>query len=290
MTKLYDLSTVKSLISFSGSDAESFLQGQTTCDVASLTSGNSVFGALCNPKGRAISLFHLFKVNDTIYMLINSGLSKAIIKRLKMFVFRSDVQIADQSDNYAILGAESHGQEGTLSSLKPLASFKLNDGAELIHVILNANACQQAILNNDLSLEQDLTGWKQLNTFECFPELTTDTSELFIPQMLNLDLLDGINFQKGCYTGQEVIARLHYKGSVKKRLVAFQSANPFKPGENIHLPGDTNSIGTILSSTEAKPSEFSGLVVLKIDVIKSQKLTLNDDRVLLIQLPKYELG
>ncbi|MEO1888382.1 MAG: folate-binding protein [Cycloclasticus sp.] len=289
MTKLYDLSTVKSLISFSGSDAESFLQGQTTCDVASLKPGSSIFGALCNPKGRAISLFHLFKVDDTIYMLINTELAEAVIKRLKMFVFRSDVQITDQSDNYATLGTESHVQEDALSALEPFSLFKLNTGVELVHVILSADTYQQAVTNNDLSLERDLTGWYQLNTTECFPELTADTSELFIPQMLNLDLLDGINFQKGCYTGQEVIARLHYKGSVKKRLVRFQSSSVFKPGENIHLPNDTNSVGTILSCTEAKTAEFSGLVILKVGAIDEHQLKLNDKRQLLIQLPKYTL-
>ncbi len=289
MTKLYDLSSVKSLISFSGNDAEAFLQGQTTCDVASLKSGNSVFGALCNPKGRAISLFHLFKVDDIIYMSINTELTETIIKRLKMFVFRSDVHITDQSNNYVTLGTESHAQESALLSLKPFAIYKLNADIELTHIILNANTYQQAITKNDLSLEQNLTGWHELNTAECFPEVTADTSELFIPQMLNLDLLDGINFQKGCYTGQEVIARLHYKGSVKKRLVGFQSTDAFKPGENIHLPDYANSIGTIFSCTEAKTAEFSGLVVLKVDVIDEHKLNLNDKRQLLIQPPKYTL-
>ena len=289
MTKLYDPSTIKSLISFSGNDAESFLQGQTTCDVASLTSGNSIFGALCNPKGRAISLFHLFKVDDIIYMLINTELAEAIIKRLKMFVFRSDVQITDQSDNFATLGTESHGQEGVLSTLEPFALFKLNADIELVLIILKADSYQQAVTNNDLALEHDLTGWYQLITVECFPELTADISELFIPQMLNMDALEGISFQKGCYTGQEVIARLHYKGNVKKRLTGFKSSDPFKPGENIHLPEDTNSIGTILSCTQAKTAEFSGLAVLKVDTIKPQELTLNDNRTLLIQPPKYNL-
>lgn len=286
MAKLYNLSNVKSLISFSGTDAESFLQGQSTCDVSSLRQHDSVFGALCNPKGRAICLFHLVKIDGDIHMLVNTELANSVIKRLKMYVFRSDVKITNQSDAYSILGTATHDK---LSHLKPLALFKLNSSIELTHVIINSDTCKQAVANNEISLENDLMGWSQHNTTECFPDITVDTSELFIPQMLNLDLLDGINFQKGCYTGQEIIARLHYKGSVKKRLAKFQSTNAFKPGENIHLPGDANSIGTILSCTENKALDFSGLVVLNVNAIAEHQITLNDERQLLIQPPKYKI-
>jgi len=265
------------------------LQGQTTCDVASLKPGNSIFGALCNAKGRAISLFHLFKVGSVIYMLINTELADALSKRLKMFVFRSDVQITNISNSYKILGSASHPQEIVLAKLNPLAICKLHSTSDISLIVIETETNQKNLINKELKLDGNLTDWNLLNSTECFPEITADTSELFIPQMLNLDLLNGINFQKGCYTGQEVIARLHYKGSVKKRLVGFQSADPFKPGENIHLPEDANSIGTILSCTQVKCAEFSGLVVLKVDAIKPQELTLNDNRKLLIHPPKYSI-
>jgi folate-binding protein YgfZ len=289
MNKLHDLSRIKSLIAFSGSDAESFLQGQTTCDVACLNAGNSVFGALCNPKGRVISLFHLFKVDGIIYMLVNTEWVDRLIKRLKMFVFRSDVQITNVSNTYVVLGSQVAISDNTRKDLQTIASVTLGDDLNLMMFIISVDTHQLISADSNYTLNSNRAHWDQLMAAECFPDITLNTSELFIPQMINLELLEGISFQKGCYTGQEVVARLHYKGSVKKRLVIYQSDKLFECGENIYLPNNQNSIGTVLNSIADTDSNFSGLIVLKTDYIQQHELILQDDTKLSIRLPKYGL-
>jgi len=287
---LYDLANDKDIISFSGTDASTFLQGQTTCDVLRLDHSDSLLGALCNPKGRVIALFYLFKLEKTYYMVLSSDMSSAVIKRLKMFVFRSDVNIEDVSNDYKVLGVNQPLPEATSVLLTPLAYIKFQPDDELALLIVPTNRYATSKNDPSISINSNAKDWQVLLINACIPEITDNTSELFIPQMLNLDILDGISFQKGCYTGQEVVARMHYKGSVKRRLVGFHSEQNHTSGENIHYVDDTNSIGTILSSVSTNDDGSTGLVVLKTSYIKSNKLQLNDKNQLTIQTPAYDLG
>lgn len=286
---LYNLSNDKSIISFSGTDAGSFLQGQITGDVLSLNDANSLFSAVCNPKGRVISLFHLYKRDKTYYMVLSSDLSSTIVKRLKMFVFRSDVNIEDVSIAYRVLGVNQALPETTSTLLTPLAYIKYQADAELALVIIPAERYATLKTEPSVKVSDKIDDWQKLLVSACIPEITDKTSELFIPQMLNLDVLDGISFQKGCYTGQEVVARMHYKGSVKRRLVGFHSEKNYASGENIHCANDANSIGTILNCTPTMEHKYCGLIVLKTSYIENTTLLLSDNNTLTVQSPKYNL-
>ncbi len=287
---LFDLSDNKKILTLSGADAGAFLQGQTTCDVLALNETDSVFGALCNPKGRAISLFHLFKREETYYMVLPAGLFPSVIKRLKMFVFRSDVQINDASENFIVLGINELISNSTQLSLKPLTHIKQGFVDNLALLVVPADS--YPILNSDNSLASintQFNDWQALLIDAGIPEITEDTSELFIPQMLNLDLLSGISFEKGCYTGQEVIARMHYKGTVKRRLVSFNSNNLYSSGESIYSIDDTNSMGTVLNCIPSTNNEYIGLIVLKTASIKNAELLLKNNSKLTVRTPKYNL-
>jgi len=286
---LYDLSKSKNIISFSGSDAGSFLQGQTTCDVLSLNDSDSLFGALCNPKGRVIALFHLFKRDEIYYMVLASDMASIITKRLKMFVFRSNVNIEDASNDYKIVGINESLQQEVATLLTPLAHIKYQSGSELGLVIIPENKYTTVKVDSSIKVNSNATDWQILLINRCIPETTNHTSELFIPQMLNLDLLEGISLQKGCYTGQEVVARMHYKGTVKRRLVSFESEQEHTSGENIHCVDDTNSVGTVLSAVNTKNGTSTGLLVLKTSYIQAGEIQLDDKSKLTIQTPKYEL-
>ena len=287
---LFDLSDNKKVLTLSGADAAVFLQGQTSCDVLSLNETNSLFGALCNPKGRAISLFHLFKREETYYMVLPSDLFVAIIKRLKMFVFRSDVQVNDVSDSFNVLGINEPLDDSAQLLLKPLAYIKQGFIDNLALLVVSTD--YYSILNSDHSLASinvQYDDWQALLIQACIPEITADMSELFIPQMLNLDALGGINFQKGCYTGQEVIARMHYKGTVKRRLVAFNSNHPYSCADSIYAIDDTNSIGTVVHCIPSSNDQYIGLIVLKTSFINSTEIVLENSQKLTVRLPKYKL-
>lgn len=284
MTTLYDLTNQKSIIAFSGTDAATFLQGQTTCDVLSLKPNANTFGAICNPKGRAIILFHLLKMEDSYYMVLSSDMRESIIKRLKMFVFRSKVTIEDLSSHYSIWGTNSPKP----NSIEALATIKYPESNNLAMLLLSSANLKELKDSADIVMTSDCTKWQQLLVTACIPDITSKVSELFIPQMLNLDALDGINFQKGCYTGQEIIARMHYKGTVKKRLVAYHSTAAHTASEEIYTAEDTSSVGTILNCIPSTADSYTGLLVLKVTHIKEQ-LTLKNNTVLSILKSPYTL-
>ena len=280
----YNLQNKKNIISFAGADAASFLQGQTTCDVLSLDETNSVFGALCNPKGRVISLFHLVKRNDIFYMTLPSDLCADIIKRLKMFVFRSKVSIDDVTHQFIILGVnETYTEE----LANPLAYIRYIENDDLALLLIQNKSIEE--LCSSIVISSNNNDWENLLISACIPEITAETSEQFIPQMLNLDALKGISFQKGCYTGQEVVARMHYKGSVKRRLISYRSASPFVTGEQLFTDDDANSIGTILNSVSLDNLTHTGLAVLKVSFTNNKELLLKKSIAIIIQHPKYEL-
>jgi len=277
---IYDLNNNKSIIAFSGADAGTFLQGQTTCDVLSLDEKNNIFGAICNPKGRAIILFHLFKVEDCYYMVLSKDMAESTIKRLKMFVFRSKVVIEDVSSEYHICGLNTPD----ISNTTPLAHIKFQANRDLGMLVLPQDAFNKL---DAAAISTNYIEWQQLLTSECIPDINSSTTELFIPQMLNLDALNGINFQKGCYTGQEIIARMHYKGTVKRRLVSYQTSEALTDGEEVYTAEDTSSIGTVLASCAVNENTHVGLLVLKTSHI-NESIMLKNGVELSITKPPYK--
>jgi folate-binding protein YgfZ len=289
MCTLFDLSSRKSIISFSGSDAKIFLQGQTTCDVASVTEENSVFGSMCNHKGRVICLFHLCIKDNIYYMILNEELQSPVIKKLAMFKFRSAVEINDVSNEFSVLGVTDELPTTLIQTLNIVAQVSYALNSSIAMIIVRTKTLQMTQEKQPIKLSSLLNEWDIALTKECFPEITAATSELFIPQMLNLELLGGISFQKGCYTGQEIIARLHYKGSVKKRLVIYRSNVQSTLGEDIYTKDDPNSLGTIISCVADGDSTYTGLIVLKVDAISMGEIIPQENKALLIQRPKYSL-
>ncbi|MDX2426639.1 MAG: folate-binding protein [Cycloclasticus sp.] len=286
---LYDLNTSTSIISFSGVDAAQFLQGQVTCDVLALNHTGSAFGALCNPKGRVITLFRVCKLEETFYLLLPKEMSENVIKRLKMFVFRSKVQIEDVSDQYAVIGMSESLQNKQLEPLTPLAQIRLSDNDDLNLFITTLENYQQIIKNPTVTLNSNPDDWQQLMITACIPEIGPISSEKFVPQVINLDLLHALNFKKGCYTGQEIVARMHYKGTIKRRLVIYHSTDERAAGEELFILDDANSIGTILNCIVSDKGGYTGLVVLKTPAIDNETLALKNGDALIIVRPHYDL-
>jgi folate-binding protein YgfZ len=246
--QLFDLSS-SGLIAISGADSQTFLQGQVTNDIKLLAQG-AQFNGYCTPKGRMLALFFTVMIDDVIYLQCPRDLIPDLVKRLRMYVLRSKVLVEDASERMLALGLASDTLAATLTALPatPYQQAQTENGT-LIR-LADAGAQQRALCI--VSSEQATTSWQSLSaTFTPtssaqwealeiqagIPQVYAATKEQFVPQMVNLDALNGINFKKGCYTGQEIVARTHYLGKVKRRaMLAHLSAGTQMPqaGDSLH--------------------------------------------------------
>lgn len=243
-----------SLLKFTGADAPAFLQGQLTNDINKLDS-NWQYSGYCSPKGRLLALFMLWKHNDELYGLLPSSLVEATSKRLRMYVMRSKVTI-EVIDNIHI--------SYSLTSTKQRFECKHSDNEIVLgfgqrDLLLNLNSNQT---NNTVDQK-----WLSLNIKDGLPEITDKSAELFVPQMINLDLLGGIDFKKGCYTGQEIVARMHYLGKLKQRMF----------------------ICTLNRQADDKPllTDFTGLKVMSADKNAGHILCNQDNQALAVLRTEY---
>ena len=220
------------LLQLQGADSVSFLQGQVTNDVRLLDGTNAHYTGYCNPKGRLLALFLGFSHQGHLHLQLPRALIEPIMKRLKMFVMRSKVDLQDVSDSIikvGINGPQAPALLQKLFSALPQNEYDLVslENGTLIKLpglapryeLLTSPDKAQAIWN---TLKQHAapvgsSAWDWLEIQAGIPEVNLQTQEAFVPQMLNLDALQAINYKKGCYTGQEIVARTHYLGKVKRR-------------------------------------------------------------------------
>lgn len=279
---LCDLSHL-GLLEISGEDAVTFLQGQVTNDVKQLNGSNAHYTGYCNPKGRLLALFLAFSHNNHLHLQLPSSLLEPISKRLKMYVMRSKVSIIDTTESIFKLGLNGPEATQILSQLIP--SLPANDyeliSTELATVLKLPSIDNQARYEiftdaehinsiwNSLSGKCQLVGkacWDYLETNAGIPEIVPNTQEQFVPQMINLDILNGINFKKGCYTGQEIVARTHYLGSVKRRtFLASIASNQIPSAGDKIFDANKNEVGQIVRVAPNTKSGVDALIELRIE-------------------------
>lgn len=213
---LYDLSAF-GILKISGPDAKKLLQGQCTCNLDEIHPGKGVMGAHCNPQGRVISLFYLFLLNDTYYLVMPKSMLEIAANALKKYALFYKVVI-EQTDEIKTIGLHSE----TLS-VENSASFYLQDGRALL--LVPQDKLQQ--LNDALML--DNTAWRAADIENLVPAIYPETSGKFLPHEIDLPKLHAVSFEKGCYTGQEIIARMHYRGKLKTHLFKATLENDTLP-------------------------------------------------------------
>jgi hypothetical protein len=285
---LADLSHL-GLLAVTGEDAATFLQGQLTNDVRLLDGSNSQYAGYCTAKGRLLATLMLWKHADTYYLQLNGAIAPAIMKRLSMFILRSKVKIssADQSNSGQIrFGIAGNGASTMLAEIFPDIPRQphqiiFHDDTTLLRLpgiaprfeIIAPSVAAPALWEK---LSQKLkpigtSRWEWLDIRAGIPQVTAATQEAFVPQMLNLDLLDGINFKKGCYTGQEIVARTHYLGKVKRRaqLAHIDSQQIPQAGEDVFGSGTTEPVGKIVNVAAAPTGGFDLLVEIRMEVIEA---------------------
>ncbi|MGR9117189.1 MAG: CAF17-like 4Fe-4S cluster assembly/insertion protein YgfZ [Gammaproteobacteria bacterium] len=276
------------ILTVSGKDAAQFLQGQITCNINEVTKSKASFGAFCTAKGRAITTFLLIRLNDTTFALIlPSALLETVTKKLQMYILRSDVTLTDSSDSFCLIGlcvsadyndlelpTENFGTRTTDGYLVKLPSAS----PRFLMLTDHQSAIDQwsRLTGEDRFQPQDSARWRYLDILDGIPWLTPETTEEFIPQMLNLDKLGGVSFNKGCYTGQEIIARTHYLGTSKRELYLAESDTSPAPAPNTGIINPAGQpVGKVLQAETAIMGSKM-LIVLPTELSASENLCLNN--------------
>lgn len=239
----------RGLIRVTGEDAESFLQGQLTQDMALVKKGQSLLAAHCNPKGRILSLFRCYFWQNQFFLDHPAALEAPALKRLTMYKLRAKVSLECASSlvsrtalwgntmRFALQerGWEVSDQPGSTTELaEGLLSCLSKDRWVLLSSASYAEALRAQLTKITPKSDQ---GWQLTSVCAGEPEVLPLTVDTWIPQMLNLDQLQGVSFKKGCYTGQEIVARAHFLGRVKRRmrLFAYEGDLHPEPGQIIHF-------------------------------------------------------
>jgi folate-binding protein YgfZ len=231
------------IVTVAGPDRQAFLQGQLTQDVGRASDRSTAFAGWADAKGRLLWAGHLFTRNEAFCLLVPAELADAVVKRLRMFVLRAKAEVAvTDLVTVGVLG-KTPMHAGLPSGWQDL-EVALDPGRRLL-VGVAADAAEVPTSLAPACASPD--GWRLLDIRAGFPEVTTATSGAFVPQMVNLDLLDGISFTKGCYTGQEIVARTKYRGRVRRRMLRFALAGAVPvAGEAVYA--ERGVVGKIVSA------------------------------------------
>jgi len=280
------------VLAVSGDDRHDFLHSQFINDLNLIETSSAQLSAWCNPKGQVITNFIIINTGISYLLIFKEELKDYVQKRLSMFVLRSDVKVEDISDSSPLIGFANINDLSALTENVPHNAGDITATDGLIIVSHPDNSGRylitgsiEKLINNVSNLDiklSDNSTWELLDILSGLPWITQATQEQFLPQMLNLDALKGLSYQKGCYPGQEVVARLHYRGEVKKRVHIIQSEHELTIGENI--TSSESKIGTIINSARQSGGQYYGLAVLELNKIE-HTLFINNTAIEIITLP-----
>ncbi len=293
--------TDMALIRARGPDAAAFLHGQLTNDVLTLGE-DSRLAAYCTAQGRAIALFRVLRADpETLLLILPRALLAGVLKRLSLFVLRAKVTL-EAADDWRLLGVSGPDAPATLTAAglpAPPANRVAAHGGVLVlglpgpHARFVLAGPAEALMAHDRDFSalpwigREAWGWMDIAAG--LPTITPATSEAFVPQMLNLDLLGGIHFRKGCYPGQEIVARTHYLGRLKQRMYRASLADGVPaptPGATLsapNLPGQP--AGTVVSAHLGPQGWVEMLAVVQIASHDQGGVRLGDDPLTFQDLP-----
>lgn len=276
------------LIECSGDDATSFLHNQLTNDVNHLGSSSAQHAAWCTAKGRMLASFLLYRKAGGFQALLSKDLLAGVHKRLQMFILRSKVKLADHSDQQTVFGLSGAQSGAALTNAAlpvPARLMETNtfvhgevirlDDARLIVVVENAMAAElwQKLAANARPV--GTTVWHWLDIQAGIPLITEATKEAFIPQMANFDKIGGVSFNKGCYPGQEVVARTKYLGKVKRHLYRIRTDVAMKAGDWLCSPDSPETAcGMIANAAPSPNGGFDALGVIQENFVEAGNLHL----------------
>lgn len=283
-----DLSDL-SLIQFTGEDAQNYLQGQLSNDLRSLDGQNSQLTSYCTPKGRILANFLLWQDAPNSYLAqLPAILRETIQKRLSMFIMRARVKVSDVSDAWIRLGIGGLGGQAVVESIMggaPASAHGLVHNAQGnvlrlpsdLFELLIAPDQAQAIWGKLIKQAKPVgtSCWDGLMIRAGIPTILPATQEAFVPQMVNYELIGGVNFKKGCYPGQEIVARTQYLGKLKRRMYLgnLSTSTAPQPGDELFSADiPDQATGTIVNVAPASAGSYDVLAVLQISSAADQAI------------------
>ena len=288
-----------------GADAAKFLHGQLTQDFALLGPGQARLAALCSAKGRMLASFVGFKrAPDDILLVCSADLLAATLKRLSMFVLRAKVKLSDASAEWTVWGlsGQAVARHGADAGRADAAAWSLSatDAGQVIRLYPADGAARAlciapaaAAAPSGGSLDEALWLWSDVRSGVA--RITAPVVDAFVPQMLNYESVGGVNFQKGCYPGQEVVARSQFRGTLKRRgyrvhLAVDSAAAP--AGAEVFLSSDAEQpVGQIAQSAPAPGGGTDAIACLALSAVEQGDLRLGaaDGPVLRLDTLPYPL-
>jgi len=288
---LIDLSHL-GLIRISGEDAQSFLQGQLSCDISMLNSHTATYGGYCTPKGRLLSNFLIWRKEESAdyWLQLPVGLVQSMIKRLGMFILRAKVTLHDETDNQIRIGIMGKNTSTSLDHclttapprLEPLSVFHTKEEQiichskhriEIITTPTQANKTWRKLRHKIKPAGMHCWQWQEI--CEGIPTIQAETQEEFIPQMINLDKIGGVSFKKGCYPGQEIVARTQYLGKLKRRMYRAHIAcsDIVKAGDPLFIQGtEEQASGMIINTAPSPTGGCDVLAVVQISSVENNEI------------------
>lgn len=257
------------VLDVTGEDAQNFLHAQVPSDIRTLNPERAQISGWCTAKGRLLTTFVIWPIENGYRLVLSNDVRETIAKRLKMYVLRLKVQVTPSTDLvYGLLnpGAQLNGL------LLPTADWQVTSNGSL--TTLRLDATRDLLTGSEETFRQlarshesaPVEAWLRSDISHGFPLVTQATSEHYVPQMVNLDKLGGVSFKKGCYPGQEIVARTHYLGKIKRHLYRVSSEKPLIAGSEVRssvLNGQ--SCGSLLTVAPESDNTWVALAVLQQD-------------------------
>ena len=289
-----DLSHFSTIV-VAGGDAADVLQGQFTNDVTRVDEDTSQISAFCNNKGRMLANFRLFQNQQNYFLSIRSDLVDSSIEHLQKYILRAQVAIQDISEQLIHIGVSGNNAQTLLSPFiadlnTSIDSVTTNDNYiaicvagtvpryEIFCSLEQARTLWEAIA--DKANVVNSAYWDYLDIKSGLPFIDSNTKEEFVPLMANMELINGVSFEKGCYTGQEIVARTHYLGKQKRRTYRIKILSDSTPNAGDQLATETSTdnqyTGTLVTVYQTAEKEYEALAVIQIKSVENEELKLKD--------------
>lgn len=278
----------QAFVSVSGPDAHKFLQGQLTCHLDDVNATHSVCGSYCTVQGRMITSFRIAQRADGALLLrMHTSVVDATMQTLKKYGVFSKVQIALEPDWIALAvdGADSRkiienapAQFNAAIATADAITIQTDADGQRFEIWTPRATAETLWQRLAGATEADAALWYLRNIHTGIGHVENASSDMFIPQMLNYQITGFVHFKKGCYTGQEIVARMQYLGKLKRHMYRYEivgEAIP-KPGDDIAIEGNTQSVGNIVVAVATGEARYEALVVVTDDAMDKPSLHLRE--------------
>ena len=284
-----------------GEEAGKFLQGQLTQDFMLIPAGRARFAGYCSPKGRLLASFVGMRLSpDDFALVVSRDILAPTLKRLSMFVLRAKVRLTDASEAFELRGLAGDAARAALGVAEGAMPEPWADRAEgMTHAVAlyPADGVPRALwlapagtpAPEAAALSQDAWLWSEVRSGVA--AITAPVVEQFVPQMLNHESVDGVNFKKGCYPGQEVVARSQFRGQIKRRALLAQAGAPLAAGQEVFADGDDQPCGVVAlaAPSAARPGAWEAIVSLQGQVMEAGSALRAGDAPLQVSPAPYPL-